>query len=139
LLKADPRFAGITINFEAQDGLAITADRDQLEQIYWNLLMNAADAMPDGGTITVSAVSIQIQGKKTEQKDLIRIDVSDTGHGMTELETRHLFEPFFTTKTGGTGLGLATVYRIIEANGGRIFVDSTPAVGSVFSILLPAG
>ncbi len=139
LLSVDPRFAIINLVFESDDQISIYADSYQLEQVYWNLLVNAAEAMPGGGTITVTATPVHLQGKIIDRKDFIRIDVSDTGHGMQETEIRHLFEPFFTTKPGGTGLGLATVYRIIEAHGGRIFVDSKPGIGTTFSILLPAG
>ncbi len=139
LLRVDPRFSSITLMLECEEDIYLSADRYQLEQVFWNLFVNAAEAMPEGGSITVTVTPVHLQGRITDQKDFIRIDVSDTGHGMEEAETMHLFEPFFTTKQGGTGLGLATVYRIIDAHGGRIFVDSKPGNGTTFSMLLPAG
>lgn len=139
LLVTDPRFSNISLTVDADEGIAVMADRDQLQQVFWNLLVNAAEAMPGGGVITVSATFVHLGGARSESKDYARIDISDTGSGMTEEATKHLFEPFFTTKPDGTGLGLATVYRIIEAHEGRIFVESAPGRGTMFSILLPAG
>ncbi|GAM11516.1 signal transduction histidine-protein kinase AtoS [Geobacter sp. OR-1] len=139
LLKPDPRFLPVTMNISAEDGVTVLADRDQLQQVFWNLLVNAAEAMPAGGEISVEGSRVHLSGSRSEQKDLVRIDVTDTGTGMAAAATKHLFEPFFTTKPDGTGLGLATVYRIIAAHDGKIFVESLPGKGTKFSILLPAG
>jgi two-component system sensor histidine kinase PilS (NtrC family) len=139
LLKGDPAFQGISVRLECEEGTMVSADRGQMEQVLWNLFSNAADAMPAGGEILVSTRMVTITMRRSEQAAFVRIDVHDTGEGMTDEVTRNLFEPFFTTKPGGTGLGLATVYRIIDAHGGRIFVESAPGNGTTFSILLPAG
>jgi two-component system sensor histidine kinase PilS (NtrC family) len=139
LLKPDPRFSKVSMTMSAETGSAVLADRDQLQQVFWNLLVNAADAMPDGGEITITGTMVHLSGRRSDRKNFVRIDVKDNGTGMAEAATKHLFEPFFTTKPDGTGLGLATVYRIIEAHEGRIFVESAPGRGTIFSILLPAG
>jgi two-component system sensor histidine kinase PilS (NtrC family) len=139
LLKTDPRFSGISIKMTTDDGLAVQADHDQLHQVFWNLLVNASEALSAWGEITVAGSMVHLSGKRSEQKNFVRIDLTDNGTGMTDAATKHLFEPFFTTKPEGTGLGLATVYRIIEAHDGRIFVESAPDMGTTFSILLPAG
>jgi PAS domain S-box-containing protein len=121
----------------------VKADPNQIEQVLMNLTVNAQDAMPRGGRITIetSTLADSEDGKPggLEPAGYVCIKVSDTGHGM-DLETQtHLFEPFFTTKkTGeGTGLGLATVYGIVRQSGGQIHVKSQPGAGSVFEILLP--
>jgi two-component system cell cycle sensor histidine kinase/response regulator CckA len=108
----------------------IKADRHQLEQVLMNLVVNARDAMPTGGLVTIQT---------REEATQIVLTVRDTGHGMDEHTRAHLFEPFFTTKEvgKGTGLGLATVYGIIQQSGGRISVDSAPGAGAAFRIELP--
>ena len=139
LIATDPRFTGISLNMTAYDGISLKADHDQLHQVFWNLLVNAAEAMSETGEIRIVVTMVHLSGRKKDQKDFVRIDITDTGTGMAEDATKHLFEPFFTTKPNGTGLGLATVYRIVEAHEGRIFVESAPGKGTTFSILLPAG
>jgi len=108
----------------------IKADRHQLEQVLMNLAVNARDAMPTGGLLTIQT--------RDEGADVV-LTVRDTGHGMDEHTHAHLFEPFFTTKEvgKGTGLGLATVYGIVQQSGGRITVDSAPGAGAAFHITLP--
>ncbi|MBT0664557.1 PAS domain-containing protein [Geobacter pelophilus] len=139
LLKPDPRFSKVSMVMSVETGSAVLADRDQLQQVFWNLLVNAAEAMPYGGEITITGTKVHLSGRRSDRKNFVRIDIKDNGTGMAEAATKHLFEPFFTTKPDGTGLGLATVYRIIEAHEGRIFVESAPSRGTIFSILLPAG
>jgi two-component system sensor histidine kinase PilS (NtrC family) len=134
LLAADPRFAGVTIDNNCPEQLNLPVDRDQIRQVFWNLFINAADAMPDGGYIKIDA---GFDKETLNRQNKIEIVVSDTGKGMTGEEMESLFEPFFTTKEGGSGLGLATVYRIIESHGGTISVDSTLNVGTAFTIILP--
>jgi two-component system, cell cycle sensor histidine kinase and response regulator CckA len=119
-------------------------DAGQLDQIILNLVVNARDAMPDGGSLTIatgyesgrhSNVPPQLNGG-----DYVTLSVIDTGCGMTEDVRSRIFEPFFTTKAPGegTGLGLAMVYGIVEAAGGRVTVDSVPGRGSTFTLYLPA-
>jgi two-component system, cell cycle sensor histidine kinase and response regulator CckA len=109
----------------------VHADASQLRQVLLNLVVNARDAMPDGGRLTVSTANAG---------EYVQLGVADTGVGMTEDVRNHLFEPFYTTKEvgKGTGLGLSTVYGIVRQNGGQIEVNSEPGKGSYFRILLPA-
>lgn len=109
----------------------IKADQGQIEQVIVNLVVNARDAMPTGGTLSIETSNV-------EEDFWIRLVVRDSGVGM-DAETRaHIFEPFFTTKETGTGLGLATVYGIVTQAGGTISVASEPGCGSTFTIELPA-
>lgn len=124
----------------------VKADAGQLEQVLINLIVNARDAMPEGGTIRVGCRNV-CERKDTEKDaadktptGLVEIYVKDTGSGMTEELKSKIFEPFFTTKEvgKGTGLGLATVFGIIKQNQGSIEVESAPGKGSQFSVFLPA-
>jgi two-component system sensor histidine kinase PilS (NtrC family) len=136
LLEADKRFSGIMIRNECPEELIAAVDGDQFRQVFWNLFVNAADAMGGEGTITVSAVATgEVPDAGGPQP--VAISVTDTGSGMNEEELRQLFEPFRSTKPGGTGLGLAMVYRIIETHGGRIAVSSAKGKGTVFTVTLP--
>lgn len=123
----------------------VTADSGQLEQVILNLAVNARDAMPQGGRLILEAVNMEVDAALASRLggmapgEYIRLIVSDTGSGMdTETQT-HIFEPFFTTKEPGkgTGLGLFTVYGIVNQNGGNMQVESTPKVGTTFTIHLP--
>jgi len=110
----------------------VQADPTQIEQVIVNLAVNARDAMPSGGSLTIETSDVEtVEGAHVE------LLITDTGIGMTEVERQQLFDPFFTTKEGGTGLGLATVYGIVEQSGGTIEVDSAPGMGSSFRIRLP--
>ncbi len=120
---------------------AIFADPGQIDQVVMNLVVNARDAMPDGGTLTIQTEQIEIEkpGEGAEPDSWVAITVMDTGVGMDEETQSHLFEPYFTTKdTGkGTGLGLSTIHGIIAQSGGRIEVESAPGAGATFRIWLP--
>jgi PAS domain S-box-containing protein len=111
---------------------AVQADPTQIEQVIVNLAVNARDAMPNGGSVTIVTADV-----RTDAGDFVELRMTDTGIGMTEAERSQLFDPFFTTKEGGTGLGLATVYGIVEQSGGTIEVDTAPGMGSSFRIWLP--
>lgn len=138
LLLTDPRFGNVIISNDYHNDLTINADRDQFQQVFWNLLVNAAEAMPTGGSIRVGAEVLSNEDLGIYLGDVVKITVSDDGKGMDRKDMTKVFEPFFTTKPGGTGLGLATVYRIVEAHAGIIQVDSINGNGTTFTIYLPA-
>ncbi|HXH89064.1 MAG TPA: PAS domain S-box protein [Gaiellaceae bacterium] len=125
----------IAVSIELASELSpVEADPDQLAQVVLNIAINARDAMPEGGRLTISTGNVEL-----ESDAYVAISIADTGAGMDEATREHIFEPFFTTKeTGkGTGLGLATVYGVVSQSGGRIEVESAPGVGSTFRVLLP--
>ncbi|HEX7083372.1 MAG TPA: PAS domain S-box protein [Gaiellaceae bacterium] len=110
----------------------VRADPTQIEQVIVNLAVNARDAMPGGGSAIIGTGNVD-----ADEGEFVELTFADTGVGMSRNERQHLFDPFFTTKEGGTGLGLATVYGIVEQTGGTIEVDSEPGSGSTFRIRLP--
>jgi PAS domain S-box-containing protein len=123
---------------------AVRADPGQLEQVILNLAVNARDALPRGGTVTIETANVELRGPDAEENscgnegDFVLLTIADDGHGMDDEVRAQLFEPFFTTKDGqGTGLGLATVYGIVKQSGGYIWVDSEPGAGSCFRVYLP--
>lgn len=138
LMVSDARFKEIIIRRDFIDSVLVRVDVDQFIQVLWNIFVNSADAMPQGGIITISFKEISSPDMSVAYAHSWgEISISDTGAGMTPDDLSHVFEPFFTTKRSGTGLGLATVYRIIEGHGGHITVESTPGRGTVFVLTLP--
>lgn len=132
----------LTIGTEQCDG-NIEMDKGQLEQVILNLVVNARDAVSDGGTIVISCETVDVEGQssgKIKQGQYVCIHVKDDGVGMSPAVIDHIFEPFYTTKAvgQGTGLGLATTYGIVKQHGGTITVKSSVGKGSTFSVYLPA-
>jgi two-component system, cell cycle sensor histidine kinase and response regulator CckA len=132
----------------AADTGRIMADAGQVEQVMMNLAVNARDAMPRGGTLSIASSNHSVQealsGAGSEFPGLtageyVRLRISDTGHGMDRLTMSRIFEPFFTTKEPGkgTGMGLSTVYGIVTQSGGRIYCTSAPGEGTTFTMFFP--
>lgn len=123
-----------------KDNTVVMADKSHIDQILFNLVTNARDAMPKGGTITIKTHLVNLDDTFAKPGRYVLIDISDTGIGMDDATLEKIFDPFFTTKEvgKGTGLGLATVYGIVKQHNGYIDVESTPNKGTTFHIYLPA-
>ncbi len=139
-----PKSITLTLNLEPQLP-RIDADPNQVHQVLLNMCVNARDAMPDGGTLTLATAIVR--GETLTQRfsqatpaSYVRVTIRDTGSGIREEHLREIFNPFFTTKDigKGTGLGLAVAYGIVENHAGFIDVTSTPGVGTEFTVYLPA-
>ena len=123
----------------------VRADRGQIEQVLMNLLVNARDALPEGGIVELRTAPLEVSDDSAEYRQgvepgsYVEIAVADNGIGMSEALVSRIFEPFFTTKEQGkgTGLGLPTVFGIVSQSGGHVLVESEPDAGSTFRVLLP--
>jgi signal transduction histidine kinase/ActR/RegA family two-component response regulator len=146
--KMLPRLIGEHIEYSFSPGSSlalIKADPGQIEQVILNLAVNARDAMPNGGSLTVRTQNILVNEAEAASRPpmqpgaYVLLSVTDTGHGMDDATKIHIFEPFFTTKEvgKGTGLGLATVYGVVKQSGGFIWLISSPGNGTTFEIYLP--
>ena len=127
-----------------QEKIRASIDPDQMKQVFWNLLINAAQSMSNGGKIQVQLSKGKAPGETSlsllsqlKAKEWVKISITDSGNGINLEEKEKIFEPFFTTKENGTGLGLSIVHKIIENHKGTIKVDSEVGRGSTFSIFLP--
>jgi len=136
----------ISIKTELEENLwHIGADEGQIHQVIMNLCVNASEAMPNGGILTIKTENLKVDrefaggrlGMEVEPGDYVRVTISDTGVGMDEDTVRRIFDPFFTTKGGGTGLGLSVVYGIVKDHGGYIDVRSKPGKGTTFELYFP--
>ena len=144
LRRTIPRM--IDIELQLEESLKnVAADAGQCEQILMNLCINAKDAMPEGGKLTLKTENVRLKGKpdtvhiNLPPGDYVRLTIADTGHGISEDTLTHIYEPFFTTKEKGkgTGLGLSMVYAIVQNYDGAIGCSSDPGVGTTFRIYLP--
>ncbi len=133
LLDNQASFQSIRIVRDLDPGLPpVKLDKNKIQQVFWNLMLNAFEAMPKGGQLTVS------DGLSPDKK-YVQIQFIDSGVGIAHENINKLFDPFFTTKSSGTGLGLAVTYGIIEQHDGKIEVKSEVGQGTVFTLSLPAG
>lgn len=145
------RPANVTLDVSAPTDLLVLVDDRQLRQAIWNLFLNAVQAMPDGGALSIHAALAPAQdpprgdrslpvescAERAEGARFAEIRVRDTGTGIPEAVLERIFDPFFTTKEEGSGLGLATVHRIVEGNGGHVSVESAVGRGTCVRLLLP--
>ncbi|MBN1761092.1 MAG: response regulator [Chitinispirillaceae bacterium] len=138
------------LNFD-EELKPVEVDKGQIDQVVNNLVINAAQAMPEGGTVTIVAENCTLSGKSEADNQVfsvpglplvegeyVKISVRDDGPGIPRKHLGKIFDPYFSTKTGSTGLGLTTAYSIVKKHGGHIEVESRPGEGTVFSFFLPA-
>ena len=130
---------GIIIRFDVADDLPPAfIDRQLMERALLNLVLNARDAMPDGGEVVVAAAIDRQPGSRAETREpMIRLSVADTGIGMNRATLQSVGVPYFSTKSNGTGLGLAMVSQLMESQGGGLSVTSTPYHGTAIDLWLP--
>jgi PAS domain S-box-containing protein len=126
--------SNVEVNYEYNDTLSVEADPNQIAQVIQNIIINAKQAMPNGGTIFISTQDIISSNEIRKVKIVIR----DTGEGIPKENLHNIFNPYFTTKPKGTGLGLSVCHSIIRRHNGEIIVDSNPGKGTIFTIILPA-
>jgi two-component system sensor histidine kinase FlrB len=120
--------ATLEVAFPPRSGLSVRGDAAALEQLFLNLLLNAAQSLDDGGTVRVAV---------EDGDGVVRVAVRDAGRGMSPEVRARLFEPFYTTRADGTGLGLPLARRIARAHGGEIDVESAPGAGTTVVVRLP--
>ena len=147
----------VNVDVSVEAGLGVHADPDQFRQVLWNLVLNASQAMPEGGSLRISAREVDDEAPQAgslsrrngglgksrlatahrSKQRRVEIVIADEGVGVPAEAVDQIFEPFFTTKPDGSGLGLATVYRIVEDHGGNIHVDSVEGAGTMIRVQLP--
>ncbi len=133
VLLGSGEHAHVRLEIEVPAGLAVIGDSDQLRQVFWNLILNAAEAKPPDDRVRVRAAALPPAALRSPH---VGIEIEDRGSGIPPEALERAFEPFFTTKPQGTGLGLATVHRVVEAHGGELSVSSEPGKGTLVGIVL---
>ena len=129
LLEKDEKYRRIALERDLDETMVkFPFDRDRIRQVVWNIILNGLQAMPEGGLLRIRSLNCG---------DQVKIEVVDSGKGITDAELQSMFEPFYTTKAGGTGLGLSIAAKIIEAHDGKIEVESKVGEGTKFTLLLP--
>ncbi len=126
----------IQVKIDFQKDITLESDPGQMKQVLWNLLLNASEAMPEGGVVHVNALALDDGNPSEPGQEIVKISVRDTGEGFAEKALLHLFTPFFTTKERGSGLGLATVKRIVDGLNGKIIGENHPDGGAEITIFL---
>lgn len=137
IFRNSPEAGGISMESDMDDDIFVMGDERQMCQVFWNLFVNAAHAMHEGGRLKVSTRLLATAPGSAQVHRYVELRVADNGCGIAREDIGSIFDPFFSTKDGGTGLGLSVVHRIVESHDGSIKVTSTPGEGTVFRIVFP--
>ena len=139
ILETEAKEKGVQITRDFGAGLPkVLIDREQLKQVFMNLILNAIQAMRDGGSILI-ATRLNSNNEPEQSVRFVQVEIRDTGMGIPEENLEHIFDPFFTSKDEGSGLGLSISHQIVQEHGGYILVQSKVGEGTSFFINLPAG
>jgi signal transduction histidine kinase len=130
LLRPQTEAQQISVRKDFQSLPLVTIDKEQIKQVILNLILNAIQAMPEGG-------QLELRGQTSEDHQWIQLSIQDSGKGIPREDMNKLFDPFFSTRQGGIGLGLSIAHRIIDQHHGKIEVESEPKKGTLFTLWLP--
>ena len=139
ILETQAKEKGVAIAREFGDDLPkVWIDREQMKQVFMNLILNAIQAMQEGGSISISTRAVS-RNSAEPSGEFVQVEVRDTGIGIPEENVQHIFDPFFTSKDEGSGLGLAVSHQIVQEHGGFVTVESTVGKGTAFFVHVPVG
>ena len=139
ILETQAKEKGMSISREFSDSLPkVWIDREQMKQVFMNLILNAIQAMKEGGSITLATRAVSRNGSEPSG-EFVQVEIRDTGMGIPEESLQHIFDPFFTSKDEGSGLGLAVSHQIVQEHGGFVTVESNVGKGTVFFVHVPVG
>jgi signal transduction histidine kinase len=139
ILETQAKEKGMAILREFSDSLPkVWIDREQMKQVFMNLILNAIQAMQEGGSISIATRAVSRSGTEPSG-EFVQVEVRDTGIGIPEANVQHIFDPFFTSKDEGSGLGLAVSHQIVQEHGGFVTVESTVGKGTAFFVHVPVG